>query len=84
MKVGRFHHEESAIIAWWRGCSLSFHRPLGISPAARDSHSLASPRMGKWKAKISFAAFPRGARDDSHGLSGFRTKKPRNSISPPA
>src|SRR5674476_902063 len=54
-----------------------FPRPLGnLAKGARfpHSHSLALPRMGKWKTKIRFPTFPRGACDDDLGLSIFRTK----------
>ena len=54
-----------------------FPPPLGnLAKSARfpHSHSLASPRMEKWKTKVRFPTFPRGARNDSYGLSGSRTK----------
>jgi hypothetical protein len=53
-----------------------FTPPLGnLANSARfpHSHSLASPRMEKWKTKIRFPTFPLGARNDGSCFGIFRT-----------
>jgi len=63
-----------------------FPPPLGnLAKGARfpHSHSLASPRMGKWETKIRFPTFPRGARNDGPCFGIFRAKiQERNSAAP--
>ena len=46
------------------------------------AHSLASPRMEKRKTTIRFSTFPRGARDDSYGLSFQNPKNQSKEIGP--
>src|ERR1039457_478695 len=66
---------------WKAWKSKSSFSPLSTAPwESRQRREIPTfpqpgmPRMGKWKTKIRFPTFPRGACDDDRGLSVFRTK----------
>src|ERR1035437_5513083 len=66
---------------WKAWKSKSSFSPLSTAPwESRQRREIPTfpqpvmPGMGKWKTKIRFPTFPRGACDDDRGLSVFRTK----------